>query len=116
MMNPTHALERGRRLRQARLAAGFKTARAFAETCHLAQSTYSQYETGKRAFNADILTWLCIELQMDAHWLLFGREPMVGEPRMFPAQCLKKSDTTRTEETFPIKHTLSPTHAHKQVA
>jgi len=75
----------GRRLREARLAAGFKTAKAFAQTQALAQSTYSQYETGQRAFNADKLAHLCRALQIDAHWLLFGRVPYEESQRLTPS-------------------------------
>jgi transcriptional regulator with XRE-family HTH domain len=62
----------GLRLRAARKAAGFKTAREFAYTHEIAQSTYSQYETGKRGFNAEAMVRFCRALNINAHWLLPG--------------------------------------------
>lgn len=66
----------GQRLRLARQTAGFKTARAFAQTYSIAQSTYSQYETGKRRFSVDILVQFSEYLNINPNWLLFGRLPM----------------------------------------
>ena len=62
----------GLRLRAARKAAGFKTAREFSHTQAIAQSTYGQYETGKRALNAEALVRFCRALNINAHWLLLG--------------------------------------------
>jgi transcriptional regulator with XRE-family HTH domain len=62
----------GGRLRHARKAAGYKTAREFAQAQAIAPSTYSQYETGKRVFNAETIVRFCTALNINAHWLLFG--------------------------------------------
>jgi transcriptional regulator with XRE-family HTH domain len=66
----------GQRLRLARQTAGFKTARAFAHSYEIAQSTYSQYETGKRRFSVDVLAQFSQFLNINPNWLLFGRLPM----------------------------------------
>ena len=66
----------GQRLRLARQTAGFKTARAFAQRHAIAQSTYSQYETGKRRFSVDVLVQFSECLNINPNWLLFGKLPM----------------------------------------
>jgi transcriptional regulator with XRE-family HTH domain len=92
----------GERLRRARKAAGFKTAREFAVANAISQSTYSQYETGKRAFNAEALVRLCRALQVNADWLLFG-----------PAGSFLPSDTIRGQISSP-KETYSGTSLSPQ--
>lgn len=73
---PTLSQVVGQRLRAARQSAGFKTARAFAQTHDIAQSTYSQYETGKRHFSINILVKFSEFLNINPNWLLFGKLPM----------------------------------------
>lgn len=68
----------GNRLRMARQAAGYKTARAFAMAHDIAQSTYSQYETGKRHFSVDVLAQFVESLHINPNWLLFGKMPVFG--------------------------------------
>ncbi len=65
------------RLRAARKAAGYKTARAFASQFQIPESTYSQRETGKRALTADIMLEYCELFKINPAWLLTGS----GEPR-----------------------------------
>jgi transcriptional regulator with XRE-family HTH domain len=69
----------GHRLRLARQAAGFKTARAFAQEHNIAQSTYSQYETGKRHFSVSVLAKLANCLKINPNWLILGKLPMFIE-------------------------------------
>lgn len=69
----------GQRLRLARQAAGFKTARAFAQAHDIAQSTYSQYETGKRHFSVGVLAKLTECLKINPNWLVCGKLPMFME-------------------------------------
>jgi transcriptional regulator with XRE-family HTH domain len=98
----TSTLIIGERLKRARKAAGFKTAREFAVSNAMAESTYSQYETGKRAFNAHVLARLCIALQVNADWLLFG-----------PAWPFLSADTIRGRLSSP-RETYSDTSLSTQ--
>ena len=79
-MNITLTEKVGQRLRLARQAAGYKTARAFAQHFEIAQSTYSQYETGKRSFSVNILIRFSEFLDINPNWLLFGKLPMFNSP------------------------------------
>lgn len=85
----------GQRLRIARQAAGFKTARAFAQAHDIAQSTYSQYETGKRHFSIQVFARFSQFLNINPNWLLFGKLPMFN-PEEANDQ-LKQNKTTEAE-------------------
>lgn len=63
----------GLRLKSARKAAGFKTARSFAALHQIPYSTYSQHETGKRAIPLHTLLQYSQLLCMDSGWLLNGK-------------------------------------------
>lgn len=62
----------GLRLRAARRAASFKSARTFATQHKIPESTYSQHETGKRSLNPDMLLRYSELLDIDPGWLLTG--------------------------------------------
>lgn len=68
------ASEIGARLRTARVAAGFRSAKSFIQKYGIAQSTYSQYENGKRLLDAENVVKLCDFLGISATWLLTGKE------------------------------------------
>lgn len=62
----------GTRLREARRAAGYSSARYFATTHNIPESTYSQHETGKRSLSVDMLLHYSTLLQVNPGWLLTG--------------------------------------------
>lgn len=62
----------GLRLRAARRAANFRSARTFAAQYNIPASTYSQHETGKRALNPDMLLRYSDLFGMNPGWLLTG--------------------------------------------
>lgn len=63
----------GERLRAARKAAGFKTAKSFSLKHGIPPVTYSQYETGKRNINIDTLNRYCKLLDINCNWLVMGK-------------------------------------------
>jgi transcriptional regulator with XRE-family HTH domain len=65
--------EMGLRLRSARRAAGYKSARAFAIQHGISQSTYSQHETGKRSLVSKALLRYCQLFRISPAWLLTGK-------------------------------------------
>lgn len=62
----------GLRLRIARRAANYRSARSFAFKHNIPESTYSQHETGKRALNSEVLVRYSKLLNIDIGWLLTG--------------------------------------------
>ena len=62
----------GLRLRSARRAANFKSARTFAFQYNIPESTYSQHETGKRSLSPEMLLRYSDLLNVDPSWLLTG--------------------------------------------
>jgi transcriptional regulator with XRE-family HTH domain len=70
MMNFKECL--GFRLKAARRAKGFKSARLFAERAKTPPTTYAQHESGKRAINIERLLNYCDLLGIDPNWLIFG--------------------------------------------
>ena len=81
----------GLRLRAARRAAKFKSARIFAAQHNIPESTYSQHETGKRALNPDMLLRYSELLDMNPGWLLTGE----GMPYFLP-----KEDPENTADIY----------------
>lgn len=67
----------GRRLRIARKACGYKSARAFATKFDVPESTYSQHETGKRSLSPELLLFYSNSLGIDAGWLVTGPDENV---------------------------------------
>lgn len=63
-----------KRLKAARKAAGFKSAKQFAVSQHIPVSTYFQHESGRRNIHADLLVVYSSKLQISLHWLLTGEE------------------------------------------
>ena len=64
--------ETARRLRHARAAAGFRTAKEFAERHGIPQSTYALHETGARGLKPEIAERYGALLRVSAGWLLTG--------------------------------------------
>lgn len=69
------------RLKQARQAHGFNTAKAFALSNGLKISTYSLHEAGTRAMSFEIIEHYCKLLAINPKWLLTGQEPDVRSQR-----------------------------------
>src|SRR5262245_24069649 len=61
-----------KRLRSARKAAGYGTAKKFAVNHSIPTSTYSQYEAGKRSLSANLIMLYSRLFQVNPHWLLTG--------------------------------------------
>lgn len=68
------------RLRTARHARGFRTAKAFADKHGIPQPTYALHESGKRSLSRDVGERYAGLLEIPVEWLLFGR----GEPPDLP--------------------------------
>jgi len=66
------------RLKAARKAAGFKSAKIFAASQHIPLSTYSQHETGKRSISAELIISYSDQLNVHPYWLLTGN----GDPNL----------------------------------
>ena len=60
------------RLRAARIAAGYRTAKAFAEKHGIPEATYSQHETGTRGLRLGVAKNYCTLLDINVNWLLTG--------------------------------------------
>lgn len=65
------------RLREARIAAGYKTLSAFSMKNGIPLSTYCQYEMGKRCLGAEIIVDYSRLLNIDPGWLLTGENPRI---------------------------------------
>lgn len=61
------------RLRQARIARGYRTAKQFSDTHGLAQSTYSVHESGGRKLTRDTALRYADILKISVEWLLTGK-------------------------------------------
>lgn len=64
----------GLRLRTARKAANFKSAKEFAKKANVPATTYAQHESGKRAISVETLLHYCDILHLNPVWLLLGEE------------------------------------------
>ncbi len=64
-----------KRLKEARIKAGFKSAKDFAEKKKLKVSTYSLHEAGTRSMSLDIIEQYANILDINTNWLLAGIEP-----------------------------------------
>jgi transcriptional regulator with XRE-family HTH domain len=72
--------EIAKRLRAARKAAGYKSAKDFANEHGIPLSTYSQHETGKRSISAELIINYSSYFQVNPYWLLTGNgEPFFGD-------------------------------------
>jgi transcriptional regulator with XRE-family HTH domain len=64
--------EAGKRLRNARLAAGFSSVRDFAESCGFNVTTCAHHENGRRSYAHAIAVEYARYLGVSPSWLLFG--------------------------------------------
>lgn len=65
------------RIKQARIASGYRSARIFAKEFGIAESTYAQHESGKRKISLATLLDYCKLLGTNPAWVITGREPML---------------------------------------
>lgn len=93
------------RLKAARLARGYKTAKSFALAHGLKVSTYSLHEAGTRAMSFDVLEMYCELLNIPPGWLLNTQAIPVldwSEILLFPASVdLSKKDWTVPDPELP---------------
>jgi len=74
------------------LLRGKRTQLDFSELLGLSKNTYSRYERGARIPDADFLKTVCLKLQVNPGWLLFGEgeqydpkiDPQLGGDVSFP--------------------------------
>lgn len=69
----------GKRLRTARIASGFRSARAFSQKHNIPESTYSQHENGKRSLSPKMLILYAQRLSVSPGWLLSGLDDNMSE-------------------------------------
>jgi transcriptional regulator with XRE-family HTH domain len=74
-MNQNISLDIAKRLKAARKVEGYNSARQFANKNNIPESTYNQYETGKRQFNAESIIEFTQLLGVNPNWLLTGQLP-----------------------------------------
>lgn len=91
------------RLRAARKAAGYKSAKEFAVEKGIALTTYSQHESGKRGFNAELMIEYSNSLQIHPYWLLTG----MGEPFLNTVSADKKLILEQECYSLPTSEKLS---------
>ncbi len=77
------------RLKQARLAAGFRTQKAFWSAFGLPQATYSAHESSGRGLKRSVARDYCARLGIRLAWLLDGEGPM-AVPREAPSAILTR--------------------------
>lgn len=78
-----------KRLREARLKAGFKSLKDFTVLNSIPLSTYSQHETGKRAINAELILIYSELLDINPDWLLTGNNQNLETTEMQAKELLK---------------------------
>src|SRR4051812_36151627 len=92
-----------KRVRAARKAAGYKSAKEFANRYKIPLSTYSQHETGKRSINAELIINYSSYFTINPCWLLTGN----GEPFFDDDQNQKERKAIIERETFSISHKVN---------
>jgi transcriptional regulator with XRE-family HTH domain len=96
-----------KRVRAARKAAGYKSAKEFANKYEIPLSTYSQHETGKRSINAELIINYSSYFTINPCWLLTGN----GEPFFDEDQNQKEKKAIIERETFSISHKVNDDNA-----
>ena len=109
------ASEPAERLKQARLAAGFKTAKEFSDTHYIAQATYSTHESGKRGLKLQTAQHYAELLNVSTAWILTGegegidiKEITLPEKKRRPE--VNPIDTYGKEEFNEYKKKLKELH------
>lgn len=74
----------GTRLAQARLEAGYVTAKEFSDKNGIPQPTYWSHETGKRRPDDDTLAFYAARLGVSPQWLILGSGPARPEQQAAP--------------------------------
>lgn len=85
------------KLKEIRKAAGYKSARVFAEQNGLNVRTYTHYEQGTRMMDAEVL-WMLADIFGCTMDEIIGRVPPTSEPRMqAPDRIAKACDSLNDE-------------------
>jgi len=63
------------RLRSARVMAGYRSARAFAQAVDVSRTTYTGHENGSPAYSIESAHLYAVALGVSAAWLLYGQKP-----------------------------------------
>jgi transcriptional regulator with XRE-family HTH domain len=71
----------GQRLRAARLAEGFKTAKSFVERFQISPATYSAHETNRNGLTTKMAQFYAECLGVSVSWLLTGQEEQVTQTK-----------------------------------
>lgn len=100
-MSTKLAEEIAKRLKAARKAAGYKSAKDFAISQNMPISTYSQHETGKRSINAELIITYSSRLQVNPYWLLTGN----GDPYFGAIDQEKKAIIEQESYSISQEHT-----------
>jgi|GEM_PF-1805836 DNA-binding XRE family transcriptional regulator len=61
-----------KRLKKARVQAGYASARYFANTHNISDSTYTQHESGKRKMSLSTLIFYAHLLKINSYWIITG--------------------------------------------
>ncbi len=95
----------GKRLRMARIAAGYKTARAFCDKYNVPHSTYSLHETGRRNLKPKIAQQYADLLHVSVAWLLTG----MGLPQSH-SMAAPKIGLSSAEDTTSQQYQIAESH------
>ncbi len=94
----TTLIRLGARIRAARKAAGFKTAKAFLKKHKVPASTYSQHESGARTPDEEGLRFYTKVFDVDFDWLKTGKGQPFRKATSFKKEAL-------TEESLVLRRT-----------
>jgi transcriptional regulator with XRE-family HTH domain len=99
------------RLKTARIAAGFKSAKSFCDRYHIPASTYSLHETGGRSISPKLAQKYADILGVTFNWLITGTASAYSEPLLSNSkpishekfmELLKYNGNTHTDEAFNV--------------
>jgi len=99
--------EIAKRLKQARVQAGYKTARSFIENFGISQSTYSLHETGQRSIGSRSAITYCKLLGIDLDWLLTGESVSSDDGKPEISSALSLDQVVDTQDNFSHSQRLS---------
>ncbi|MFT3741398.1 MAG: helix-turn-helix transcriptional regulator [Gammaproteobacteria bacterium] len=94
----------GGRLKLLRQRAGFTAVKDFAMTCDIPESTYYQYETGKRAIPLETLLKYSELFKVNIEWLLTGQGPKEKNA--------KETEARHPDQLSPIKNRIELVDVH----
>lgn len=95
------------RLKQARLSAGYGTAREAAAALGIAESTYTQHENGLRGFPASRAPTYARKFKVSEEWLLYGKGGDDAADPLPSAEVLEKMVQEAIETEVTVQTRLS---------